>query len=421
MVFILSFSFDISKSANEFLEKSFDFVKEHYKYLVDSESEDIKVVTEKKYVELSSLFIDIVNAYPKNNTDYYEEIFFISINQGFKRAINNYIKRNLNLSSWSIQDVVPEDEFHLLFSKLKENQEDRSLSEKLLSHFKDEIHNIINEYDTIFNLTSSRLTLDRENFLSQAKENMRVRSQEVIDITDEKLEVVMSDIDNREKKLYETNISILGIFSAIVLTFNASISFFAAILESLATASTYKFILIILIIGFITTNVLFGLYAFLSLVYRKNDKKHNLKKNINKQILATRTEEPNNIKQDKVSTTNNINRDEILFSDNCNQDKMSPTMAIANTETKRTFSKEIWKPLLPMLVANLAFLVSFIVLYFTWNMGVIEDRNVNVSSDISSKISSIQEEAKKETLTLESETDKITENNSKGTSTELSN
>ncbi len=417
----MSSSFDISKSANEFLEKSLDFVKEHYKYLIDSESEDIKIVTEKKYIELSSLFKDMVNAYPKDNSDsdYYEEIFFISINQGFKKAINNYIKRNLNLSSWSIQDVVPEDEFHLLFSKLRENQDDCSLAGELLLHFKDEIHTIINEYDTIFTLTSSRLTVDRENFLSQAKENIKIKSQEVINITDEKLEIVMSDIDHREKKLYETNISILGIFSAIVLTFNASISFFAAILESLATASTYKFILIILIIGFITTNVLFGLYTFLSFVYKKNDKKH-LLKNINKQSSTLKSEEPNNINQDKLFTINN-NQDEIPASDKCDQDDAPTTIFIDKKETKQPFFKEIWKPLLPMLIANLAFLISFLVLYATWNMGVIESRNVDVSSNISSKISSIEDETKKETLALERETNKITENNSINTSTKQSN
>ena len=203
-------------------------------------------------------------------------------------------------------------------------------------------------------------------------------------------------INESQKKVHEINISILGIFSAIVLTFNASISFFAAILESLATASTYKFILIILMIGFITTNIMFGLYAFLSLIYKRSNTKKNLKSNTNKPYTK---EKSNNVDQDKTTTS----------------------ITTINVPFKQASYRDTWKFILPMLIANLAFLVSFIVLFAAWNKGVIEDRNFEVSSSMYSKTSSLQEKAKNDSSSFQSETYKNSQNNLTDFSTKQSN
>ena len=69
-------------------------------------------------------------------------------------------------------------------------------------------------------------------------------------------------------------IAILGIFSAVVLTFMGGIAFSTSVLENIHKASAYRLIVITLLIGLVLFNTLLGLfYCIRRLIFRGNDPK----------------------------------------------------------------------------------------------------------------------------------------------------
>ncbi len=85
----------------------------------------------------------------------------------------------------------------------------------------------------------------------------------------EKYDNISSEINKTEKTMLERTITVLGIFSAIVLTFNAGVSFSSIVLETLIQSSVYRAIIITLIFGLILGNAIIGLFAYLEYVRKK--------------------------------------------------------------------------------------------------------------------------------------------------------
>lgn len=85
-------------------------------------------------------------------------------------------------------------------------------------------------------------------------------------------ETTKQEISETEKTATERSVTILGIFSAIVLTFNAGVSFSSIVLENLISSSIYRAILITLIFGLILGNVIIGLFAYLESMQKKPDR-----------------------------------------------------------------------------------------------------------------------------------------------------
>lgn len=69
----------------------------------------------------------------------------------------------------------------------------------------------------------------------------------------------------------ERSITILGIFAAIVLTFNSGLTFSSTVLQNLINANIYRAIIITIVLGLIIANVLLGLFYYLERVVHKND------------------------------------------------------------------------------------------------------------------------------------------------------
>lgn len=132
-----------------------------------------------------------------------------------------------------------------------------------------------------------------------------------------------------EKNMTTNHITILGIFSAIVLTFNAGVSFASIVLENLISASAYRAIIITLIFAAIIGNAILGLFAYLEYV-RKN--------------------------QEETQ----------------NDDKSK----------KLIHSITFWV----VLIVNFLIIVSVIVTFFAWKLGCIESRNYEISSKYSTEI-----------------------------------
>lgn len=85
----------------------------------------------------------------------------------------------------------------------------------------------------------------------------------------EEYDKMSSELNKAEKTMLERTVTVLGIFSAIVLTFNAGVSFSSIVLETLIQSSVYRAIIITLIFGLILGNAIVGLFAYLEYVRKK--------------------------------------------------------------------------------------------------------------------------------------------------------
>lgn len=141
-------------------------------------------------------------------------------------------------------------------------------------------------------------------------------------------------IDESEKEIHKNSITILGIFSAVVLTTNAAISFYTSIIEAFGASSSYKVLLVLLVVGLIINNVLLGLFYYLEKI--RNGKKLNL------------------LLKEKVIDTGN------------------------NETSKR--KRKVYRPLIPFAISNIVLILLIVVLAILWIFGVIEWRNQKISS-----------------------------------------
>lgn len=157
-----------------------------------------------------------------------------------------------------------------------------------------DIKNLVTEFDKL-SIASSKLKEDfsesTKNFATiddqykQLKEEAK-KTEESIDIQCRELRKkaeddynslkddynsLKNDVNDKEKRYIEYSITILGIFSAIVLTFNAGVAFTSLVLENLISATIYKSCLIAVVFGLILGNVILGMFAYLEYVRKKHD------------------------------------------------------------------------------------------------------------------------------------------------------
>ena len=114
-----------------------------------------------------------------------------------------------------------------------------------------------------------------EEFGKVIKENTN-KSIELYDQTealDKKIkgaEEEIKKVENRSaKKMTEASVTVLGIFSAVILTFNGALSLSASVLQNINGASVYRLLLISLVIGLISFNLIFALFHYLNVFRNK--------------------------------------------------------------------------------------------------------------------------------------------------------
>lgn len=88
---------------------------------------------------------------------------------------------------------------------------------------------------------------------------------------------IISEYDKKliesERKTHESNVTILGIFSAVVLVFNGTLAFSSSILQNLNSSSIYRIVFCSLIIGLVLINVLYGLFYYINGIVKKDKQK----------------------------------------------------------------------------------------------------------------------------------------------------
>lgn len=80
--------------------------------------------------------------------------------------------------------------------------------------------------------------------------------------------------ENNQKELkgiQKDYIAVLSIFSAVVLAFSGGLTFSSSVLENISDTSTYKLIIIALIIGLVLINLFFGLFYYINKIIDRED------------------------------------------------------------------------------------------------------------------------------------------------------
>ena len=99
------------------------------------------------------------------------------------------------------------------------------------------------------------------------------------------IKITEKKLSESEKQMTERNITILGIFAAIVLTFNSGLTFSSTVLQNLINSNIYRAIIITIILGLIIANVLLGLFYYLEHVIEKSTKEKRKIKSIIPMLL----------------------------------------------------------------------------------------------------------------------------------------
>lgn len=79
------------------------------------------------------------------------------------------------------------------------------------------------------------------------------------------------DAQKNTERYHEQSVAILSVFSAVVLAFMGGISFSSGILSNISSASLFRLILTILLLGFVLFNSIFILLRYVAYIIRKQD------------------------------------------------------------------------------------------------------------------------------------------------------
>lgn len=119
------------------------------------------------------------------------------------------------------------------------------------------------------------LEIGRWNYYQSRDEKIQLTEMKIIALNKETSEAsketkkLKRQLDNSQKEY----ISILGIFSSVVLTFTAGIAFSTSVLENIHQASVYRLVLGVLLIAFVLINVIFLLFHYVDKMVHGEDTK----------------------------------------------------------------------------------------------------------------------------------------------------
>ncbi|MBQ3526998.1 MAG: hypothetical protein IJA52_00370 [Clostridia bacterium] len=381
---------NVLKSGFEFESNEQQDVEEDSTY-VPSFNEELLT---KSKVSLNSL----IAKYNRIDEGHPSEVFFLSLKKGVREAVNEEINSNLNANEPILNGILSDGELKLLIKELTKEYSDIPNAQLILHCFYEEIEKIVFEYHIISAISYNKVKLENttdinsfdirigsyerdlikaKNELEEAKitldntkkelqyakeerDKIKAETQSIkketklikketksivsmvskekkslSEYTSTTVKSFRNSIKKSEKKMHESNVTILGIFSAVVLAFNTTVGFYSSTIDAFSHSSTYKILLILLVIGFVTSSVLMGLFFYLGTI--------------------------------------------------CNS---SSTNVIAKASGDKKIYKVIkeklsgLKGLVPFLITDAIILILLIVVMITWNLGAIEHRNKEVYDKI---------------------------------------
>lgn len=130
-----------------------------------------------------------------------------------------------------------------------------------------ELHTIVKKMETDINITKESIANSNKE-MEQTNEYI-ANTKKILPKIEKKLDIANNKITNQQKEY----IAILGVFAAVVLAFNAGITFSASVLDSIGDVSVYRIAFVTLIIGFVLINTMYALFYYIDrIVYHKSEK-----------------------------------------------------------------------------------------------------------------------------------------------------
>lgn len=183
------------------------------------------------------------------------------VRNSFREANKN---NNISTIAIGIRDCI---EYCQKRSKNITNEDEKNKTNLFLDsliYISDEIPKIIQECQVEQESSKEESTKAVMDSFDSKMEEL----QKKIASMEENIKLQNETIDSKAFQLIINTVSILGIFAAIVLTFNVGISFSTEVLQNFMQSSIYHSVLVVLLFGFIIGNVIFALFAFLRHVYK---------------------------------------------------------------------------------------------------------------------------------------------------------
>lgn len=344
----------------DFFDSCFHYLKKPNRTIEDQ-------IHNEDFIEIKQKLLVLVDRYTTFCHEHPKDVFFLLINRSIREICGNWISNDINTNSQLLDGITADGELDYLFVNLAKSIDDivfRSKVSYFLSRCLSEIYQFISEYERLQVLIYNRNLMEIEAVRKQDEEVLNrqtslINNFELSTIKAcEKFEKAAADYDNKarniennflflaqnlkntEKKMTESNLTILGIFSAIVLTFNATIGFYTSTIEAFSHASSYKVLLILLLVGFISVNALMGLFYYLGKI-RENQ-------TLSRFIGSMKEKTKSELAKPKISLK----------------------------------SRKSIKPLLPFIITNLLIILLMSVVFFSWLGGVIEHRNSKLSQEL---------------------------------------
>lgn len=164
-------------------------------------------------------------------------------------------------------------EYVISYFQAKENNAEQD-NEKILVKFQ-KLYDHINlevvrlkNYDDQIKRAIERIkesNADTQRQINEFNGKIEEKSREI----DNALQKKLDDVQEESKKMRAEYISILGIFSSIVLAFVGGMTFSTSVLENINKASAYRVVLISLIIGLVFFNIIWILLDFIKSMHEK--------------------------------------------------------------------------------------------------------------------------------------------------------
>lgn len=123
------------------------------------------------------------------------------------------------------------------------------------------------------------LEIARSSYYAASEHKIRSLVQKNSDLQNKlnesitKFDETKDKIDNIQKEY----IGILGIFSAVVLSFMAEIAFSSSVLQNMHSSSIYRVLVVIFAIGLVTINLIYFLFKFIIKMTKNDNYKSNMK------------------------------------------------------------------------------------------------------------------------------------------------
>ncbi len=347
---------EISSMAKNFFRDCVYLLQNSQTFCIDPNTNKSVKTVEFKKLENSIWFFAVKhNEFIKK---YSSEAFYLSVNSGIREAVTEELKKDITRGDPLLSGISTENEIDFLFFDLMCSYPDSRTIKIILEHICQEINEIVSEYDAISMLAYHKTQLYQDKLSEEIKDSINRTKETAFELeenvsrsiecyeekTKKRLQNFSKVLMESEKKTHESNITILGIFSAIVLTFSTTVNFFASIINSFGGFSSYKIFLIILITGFICVGALLGLFYYLGQI-SENQRLKNFLKDL-KTDAKHKSEKCKN-----SSTTATVLKKKLLLP----------------------------KSILPFIIIEILLLILMGIVVIGWRFGWIEKRNSDIS------------------------------------------